>query len=248
MNFKIDIYQLQELGIHGSEKLYYGSLIGHTNKDFQFLIDLFHKGGKETLCIEGLAIVSFKLEEIFIIELTGLLVDGEYLKNIALNSKELLITNNTLEEPTIQENDDSDFIIVGDDSTSEIFSINDFKVLKNDEIIIIESQNIFEWGASGFFENYVINVLSNLTSNLIEKLISVGIPQDSISKFRLPNKIKNKIAKEYNVKPNSLFLESYHKENLTENITFRNVYLKIHIHLENGELVSLDAENLNKYL
>lgn len=248
MNFKIDIYQLQELGIHGSEKYYYGSLSGETNKDFQYLIDLFHKGGQETLCIEGLGIVSYKLEELTIIELTGFLVDGEYLKNIAIDSKELQITNNSLHEPTIEKEDDSDFIIVGDDETFEIISNSDFEFLNDTEIVLIESQNIVEWGASGFFENYVINVLSNLTSSVIEKLISIGIPENSITKFSLPNKIKNKIAKEYNVKPNSLFLESYQKDNSTEYITYRNIYLKIHIVIENGELISLNAENLNKYL
>ncbi|WP_294214556.1 hypothetical protein [uncultured Chryseobacterium sp.] len=247
MNFKIDIYQLQELGIHESEKFYFGSLTGQTNKDFQYLINLFHYG-KKTLCIEGLSIVSFKIDELTIIELTGFLVDGEYLKNIAVNSKELKITNQKLDEPTIQKEDNSDFIIIGDDQTYEIFSNNDFEFLKEKEIVLIESQNIAEWGASGFFENYIINVLSNFTSSIIEKLISIGIPENSISKFKLPNKVKNVIAKEYNVKQNSLFLESYQKDNSTEYITYRNIYLKVHIVLDNGELISLDAEDLNKYL
>lgn len=248
MNFKIDIYQLRHLGDHGSEIFYYGCLTGHTKKDFQYLIDLFHNGGKDTICIEGLGIRSFKLEEVMIIELTGYLVDGEYLKNLALNSAELQITNSYLEEPKFYADDDSDFIIIGDDLTSEKFSNINFDFLNRKDVILIEGQNIFEWGSSGFFEDYIVNVLSNVTSSLMDKLISIGMPTNSISKFRLPNKVKNRIAKEYNIKPNSLFLEEYKKEGSLEFISFRNIYLKINIILENDELISLQAENLNNYL
>lgn len=248
MKFKIDIYQLKELGNHGSEKIYVGSLTGYTTKDLQYLIDIFHKGGKETICIEGLSIRSFKITDLALLELTGFLVDGEFLKNIALKSKELQITNDDIQEPIIERNNESDFLIVGDDLSEEVVTNNDFSFLQENEIVLIESQNIVEWGASGFFENYIINVLSNLTSSVIEKLVSIGIPKSSISKFSLPNNVKKKIAKEYNIDSNSLFLESYHKENSTEYITFRNFYLKVNIVLENGELISLNTENLNKYL
>lgn len=240
MNFKIDIYQLKELADHGSEIFYFGSLTGKTNKDVQHLINLFH--------FEGLRIISYNLNDLIIIELTGFLIDGDHLKNIARSSEELQIINKDIKEIIIQKEDNSDFVIIENNQTYETFSEYNLEFLKENETVLIESQNIVEWGASGFFETYIVNVISNLTSTLIENLLSKGISKDSISRFNLPNNIKRKIAKEYNIKPNSLFLESFRKENSSEFITYRNTYFKVNLVIENSELVSLNVEHLNKYI
>jgi hypothetical protein len=245
MNIKIDIFQLTELGNHSSDNFYFGSLIGQTNKKFEDLIRIFHR---ENFCTEGLKINAYNLNDLAIIELTGFLVDGEYLKNIVLNSKDIEITNDNLGEIDIQNIEDSEFIILNDEATNITFPEINSDLYNDDNLILVKNISIVEWGASSYLENFIINIISNFTSTFIEKFLKKGITLDAITKFKLPTKIKTKIANEYNIKPNSLFLESYHKVNSTEYISFRSLYFKVEIVLEKGELLSLKTESLNKYL
>lgn len=245
MNFKIDIFQLYELGNYDSKTFYYGSLTGTTNKGFSDLISVFHRSN---FCIEGLRINAYNLKELVIIELTGFLVDGEYLKNIILNSNDLLIENNNIDEILIKKNEDSDYIIFSDEISDIDFSEIKLEMFNDSNLVFIENVSIVEWGASSYIENFILNIVSNLTSSFIEKILKKGLISDSISRFKLPTKIKNKIANEYNINPNTLFLESYYKDNNSEFITFRNLYFKIEIILENGELKSLKRNELNKYI
>lgn len=249
MQFKIDIYNLRTLGDHSSEKSYYGSIIGETAKNEQWLIDFFHYGGRTTRCIEGLAITSYSLDEYIIVELTGFLVDGEFLRGLIVGSKELKLTRKFFSDVNITEGDeDLEYLIIGDDTTPEDWTREDFTFIESYDTQLIKSQHIVEWGASGFFEVYILGIISGLSTTIIEKLIAKGLPSDSIKKFKLPSHIKKQLAKEYNVPIKSLFLENYYKEDDVEYLTFRSLNVRIHLKLKYNDLISLNTEILDRLL
>ena len=112
----------------------------------------------------------------------------------------------------------------------------------------MKSEYLYEWGATGFWGNYLIGVASSLSVLIIDKLVSFGFPVDSIKRFKLPSKIRKSLASEYNINPDSLFLESYSKEEEIIKVSFRNIAYRFHLTIKEGELVDLITEKLDKFI
>lgn len=53
MQFKIDISIFVRYVTHSSENSYYGSIIGETAKNEQWLIDFFHYGEEQLAALKG---------------------------------------------------------------------------------------------------------------------------------------------------------------------------------------------------
>jgi hypothetical protein len=59
-------------------------------------------------------------------------------------------------------------------------------------------------------------------------------------------KIRKSLASEYNINPDSLFLESYRKEEEIIKVSYRNIAYRFHLTIKEGELIELVTEKLDK--
>jgi hypothetical protein len=97
--------------------------------------------------------------------------------------------------------------------------------------------------------NYLIGFASSLSVLIIDKLTSNGLSIGSIKRFKLSEGIRNYLAIEYNIHPDSLFLEKHSKdESGIEKVSFRNIAYRFHLTIKDNELIDLKTESLNKYI
>lgn len=243
--FKIDIYTLTESGTHSSDQIYFGSIVFETENTTSWVFDfLRHAGGQ--MAIEGIEIKTYEFEEYTLISLTDFLRAGDFYKNLIYGSKDLNVTNNLFPDKEFTVDNEPEYLIIGDDAVAEQYKESDFEFLKDYKQTVVKSEYLYEWGATGFWENYLIGVASSLSVLIIDKLISVGFPVDSIKRFKLPSKIRKSLASEYNINPDSLFLESYRKEEEIIKVSYRNIAYRFHLTIKEGELIELVTEKLDK--
>lgn len=241
--YKIDIYTLIESGIYSSDKIYFGSIVFETDNTASWVFNFLHQ---ET--IEGIEMKTYKFEEYTLICLTDFFRDGDFLKNLIYGSKDLNVTNKLFPDEQFTVDNAPEYLIIGigDDVVAEQYTESDFDFLKDYKQRVVKSEYLYEWGATGFWESYLIGVTSSLTVLIVDKLISFGFPVDSIERFKLPSKIRESLASEYNINPNSLFLECYRKEEEIIRVSFRNLTYRFHLTIKEGELVELVTEKLDK--
>lgn len=248
MIFKIDIFTLTEKASHSSDKVYFGSIVFRTGKDLKSVFDFLHYGGG-LMAIEGIEIITFDFEHYSIIQLTDFLRGGDFYKNLIYNNSDFQISNSEIKDKFLTTDSDYDYLIIGDDSVAEMFSESDVAFLKDYEGTIIKSDYLYEWGSTAYWEKYFASIASGLTLKIIDKLTSIGFPESSIQSFKLPQKIKEALANEYKITVDSLFLESYDKdENGKISTIFRNTTYRFYITMNKDEMVDLKTENLNKYV
>jgi len=249
MNCKIDITTRKVKASHSGENNYFGSIVFETDKDIKWILDFLHHAGGG-IAIEGIEIISYDIKDYSIIELNDFVRDGNYFKKIIYNCSDFRITNSHIDDVIFLIDDDNDYLIISDIAAVEIFHSSDKSSNLDDfTCVSLRSESLFEWGASGFLENYIASIASGLTLMLIDKLISVGISIDNIKVFKLPTKIKKILRYEYKINPDSLFLESYHKDkDGTISTVFRNISHRFYLKVVDNELVDIEALKLNKYL
>lgn len=246
MKCKIDIYESSERYSHDAKMLYYGSLQIETNRDYKYLLDYLHHAGKRFV-VEGILINTYQHPDIMLIELTDFIRPGNMYENIILSCPEFSVLHDYFEERSISIGDE--YIIIGNDlSAEEIAFIDSTKVENVTGSIVIKSDQLFEWGASAFFERYITSIASSLTVKLLEKLVGLNIPKESISTFKASQKLKNVIGREYGINPSTLILASYTKEGDTETIELRNIETKFNVKMKDKEIIELQMDKLNNYL
>lgn len=243
--YKIDIYTLAESGDRSSDQIYFGSIVFETENTPSWVFDFLHHAGGQ-MAIEGMEIKTYEFEEYTLISLTDFLRDGDFFKNLIYSSKNLNVTNNLFFDKQFTVDNESEYLIIEDDAVAESCTESDFNFLKDYKQTVVKSEHLYEWGATGFWENYLIGVASSLSVVIIDKLISFGFLVDSIKRFKLPSKIRKSIASEYDINPDSLFLESYRKEEEIIKVSFRNIAYRFHLTIKEGELIELVAEELDK--
>lgn len=245
--YKIDIYTLSESANHSSDHLYYGSIVFETENNPNQVFDFLHHAGGQ-MAIEGIEIKTYEFEEYTLISLTDFFREGDFFKNLIYSSQELRVTNQIFTDRQFTIDNEPEYFIIGDDAVAELYTDSDFDFLKDYNQTVVKSEYLYEWGATGFWENYLIGVASSLSVLIIDKLVSFGFPVDSIKRFKLPSKIRKHLANEYNINPDSLFLESYSKDEAIVKATFRNIAYRFHLTIKEGELVELIAERLDKLI
>lgn len=243
--YKIDIYTLTESGNHSSNQNYFGSVVFETDNKASWVFDFLHHAGGQ-IVIEGIEIKTYEFEDYTLISLTDFFRDGDFYKNLIYGSKGLNITNNLFPDKQFTVDNEPEYLIIGDDAVAEQFTESDFDFLKDYKQTVVKSEYLYECGATGFWENYLIGVASSLSVLIVDKLVSFGFPVDSIKRFKLPSKIRKSLASEYNINPDSLFLESYRKEEEIIRVSFRNVVYRFHLTIKEGELVDIITEKLDK--
>jgi len=245
--FKIDIYTLTESASHSSDHIYFGSIVFETEMKSSWVFDFLHHAGGQ-MAIEGIEIKTYNFEDYSLITVTDFFRDGDFFKNLIYNSQDLNITNKPFLDKQFTTDNEPEYLIIGDDTVAELYTENDFDFLKEYKQTVVKSEYLYEWGATGFWENYFIGVASSLSVLIIDKLVSIGFPIDSIKRFKLPSKIRKFLANEYNIHPDSLFLESYSKEEEIIKASFRNMTYRFHLTIKDGELVEIKTEKLDKYI
>lgn len=246
--FKLDIYTSIEKSSYNTTKEYYGSFIFETEKDTEWVFNFLQLGGGQ-LINEGTEIEVYHLRNYTLIQITDFFREGSFYKNLIYGTEELVVTNIPfLDNEILSENETVYFLIEGDNLDDvEIDKIT--SLLQNDKHNSIKLTYSYEWGLSAFWENYIIGVLSSVSVTILDKLTSFGISKDKIKSFKLSADIKKKLAKEYNMNPDSLFLESYNKdEDGKIHITYRNISFKVHLQLKKGEVINLKTESLTRYI
>ena len=248
MKYKVDIYALTEKASYSSDKIYFGSIIFETDKEAKWVFDFLHHAGGQ-MAIEGIEIITYNFDDYSLIQITDFFRDGDFYKDLIYNCKDFQVTNRPFIDKSFTSDNEPEYLIIGDDSVAEMFTEDDLVFLKDYQQTVVKSEYLYEWGATGFWENYLVGVASSLSVVIIDKLVSIGFPIDSIKKFKLPTKIRKSLASEYNISPDSLYLESYTKnEDGIITASFRNIAYRFHLTIKNGELVELKTENLNKYI
>ncbi|MFC6999897.1 hypothetical protein [Rufibacter roseus] len=246
--FKIDIYTLTEKASHSSDKIYFGSIVFETEMERSWVLDFLHHAGRQ-MAIEGIQIITYNFENYTIIELIDFFREGDYFKELIYQSQDLLVTNEQLIDNLFTTDHEPDYLIIGDDAVAGHYSEKDLDFLHDYQQTVIKSEYLYEWGATGFWDNYLIGIASSMSVLIIDKLVSLGFPKSSIQRFKLPTQIRKKIANEYNILPESLFLESYNKNKTgVEVVCFRNINYRFLITIKNGELANLTTEKLIKYV
>ncbi len=245
--YKIDIYTLTESGNHSSNNIYYGSIVFETKSDASWVFDFLHHAGGQ-MAIEGIEIKTYEFEEYTLISLTDFFRDGDFFKNLIYSSKDLKVTNRLFPDKQFTADNEPEYLIIGDAAVAELYAESEFDFLKDYKQTVVKSEYLYEWGATGFWGNYLIGVASSLSVLIIDKLVSFGFPVDSIKRFKLPSKIRKSLASEYNINPDSLFLESYSKEEEIIKVSFRNIAYRFHLTIKEGELVDLITEKLDKFI
>lgn len=241
--YKIDIYTLTESGNHSSDKIYYGSIVFESESKQRRVLDFLHHAGGQ-MAIEGIEIKTYEFEDYTIISLTDFFREGEFFKNLIYNNLELQVTNKLFPDKQFTVDNEPEYLIIGDDAVAESYTETDFDFLKDYKQTVVKSEYLYEWGATGFWENYLIGVASSLSVLIIDKLVSFGFPVDSIKRFKLPSKIRKSLASEYNINADSLFLESYSKKEEIIKASFRNIAFRFHLTIKKGEIIKLITEKL----
>jgi len=249
LKIKVDIYKVQEIGKYSSKREYYGSIIFETKKEINWVLDYLHHANG-TMSIEGIEIKSFILRSYALIQITDFCRDGEFFRNLIYENKHLLISNIPFpENEFIVDDDDIEYLIIDGENNTELLTEENFSFLHDYEHNSIKSEYIFKLGASGLWENYLIGIASSFTVEIITKLISLGFSSNNIKKHKLPSKIKNLIAKEYNIYTDSLFLESLKTDDFgISSLSFRGLEFRFQLKVNNDQIISLETEKLNKYL
>ncbi|HNV80705.1 MAG: hypothetical protein WBI34_11955 [Tenuifilaceae bacterium] len=191
--YKIDIYTLTESGNHLSDQIYFGSIVFETNNTTSWVFDFLHHAGGQ-MAIEGIEIKTYEFEEYTLISLTDFFRDGDFYIDLIYGSKNLNVTNNLFLDKQFSVDNEPEYLIIGGDAVAEQYTESDFDFLKEYKQTVIKSEYLYEWGATGFWENYIIGVASSLSVLIIDKLVSFGFPIDSIKRFKLPSKIREYLA------------------------------------------------------
>jgi len=245
--FKIDIYNLEENFSHSSSRIYFGSILFESSWNNKSVNDfLLHAGGE--MINEGIEMLTFNFPDYTVIQLTDFGREGNFYQELIYSNKNFQIKNELFSDNQFTINDDDEYLIIGDDTTDELLSEDDLKFFKDYQGNLIKTEYHYEWGASGFWENYIIGIASSLTVEVISRLVSIGFPKKSIRKFKLPSKIKNFLSEEYQIDPKSLFMESYSNKDGIIEANFRNVKFRFELRIKDGELVDLKTEKLDKLI
>lgn len=196
MNYKIDIFTLKEKFLHSSEEEYFGSILFESNQKSEEISDFIHHAGGK-MAIEGIEIISYNFNNYTIIKLTDYFRDGDFFCGLIKNNYKYKITNETITDNLFKDN--SDFLLVRGESASEIIIEDVLSYIDDNSGSVVKSDYLFEWGATGIFENYLIGIASSLTVLVIDKLMSIGLRKDDIKIFKIPDIVKSALAKEYNI-------------------------------------------------
>lgn len=206
--FKIDIYNhLRDNNFKTIEFIHTFSGTYKTTETVEEIVDLLHVE-------EGIAIDMIKPQgETPLIRLE--LLDGQDVEEIIerLNKKNVLISEDKDDFEHFSEINkilSIEEISLGKTESNELFSFlnsefpNDFKT-------ITKTINIYEWGASGYFVNFIVNLAAGLSQTGLEKIYQFlknkGYQYTEIRQFDIII-IKNFISKNYGVNPNFLKLSS----------------------------------------
>ena len=246
--FKIDIYATKKNIIYIKKIQYYGSFVFETDKDTEWAFNFLQLGGGQ-LIKEGTEIKVYNLDNYTLIQITDFFREGDFYKDLIYGTDELLVTNISFIDNEISSENETVYFLIEGDNLDDVEIDKITSLLQNDKHNSIKLTYSYERGLSAFWENYIIGVLSSVSVTILDKLISFGISKDKIKSFKLSADIKKKLAKEYNMNPDSLFLESYNKEEDGKiHITYRKISFKVHLQLKNGELLQLKTESLTKYI
>ena len=258
MKYKLDISIAEEKGSHASKVYYFGSIIFNTSIESDLVIEyIIHGGGKFSR--DGFSIKSYIFEEYTIIEIEDYFQEGAFYKDLIYSNKKFDITNSVFEDSSLQK-DKVEFLIFGEeydiefeDNHKDLYDVfNQYKTGSS----LIKLESIFEWGASGFSESFIASILADLSTSIIKKLVSLGYSKKEIIKFRISDKIKNLLNKEYHIRTESLVLISYTEEKGLIKAELRNLMFKYilvfkirnFVIFKRKKLINLKSESLNNFI
>jgi len=240
--YKLDIYTVKR-----QEQTYHGSIVFGSDKQIKEIFDYLRFGGGN-LALEGLAISYYTLKEYTIIQITDFGRGGAFYADLIKGNINIHILL-----PFSEENNGNimveEYILVENSYNEGVLTQKDIEELRENNIYIVESGHWYNWGASSFLENFSINIISNFATDLIKKLIPKRNNENDIKTFKFTTKIKEELANIYNIRLETLFLESYSKNDTSEEfIIFRNLTHRFSLKVINQEIVDLKAEKLENYI
>lgn len=127
-------------------------------------------------------------------------------------------------------------IELGEDDSKELLAFLNSE-FSNDLKTITKKISIYEWGASGYFVDFIINLAAGFSQSGLEKIFQFfrnkGYEYAEIKQFDI-SRIKDFISKNYEVNPNSLKLTSTrtYEDNQTR-FTFSTRYADYYVKIDN---------------
>lgn len=246
--YKIDIFAKNNSNLNADDVSYFGSILIETELSRCSVVKFLQNHGGD-ISAEGIEIKTFELDDYTLMTITDFVRDGYVYTDLIYRNQDYQTFKQPLQEKTTALLEDFEYLIIKLESLEVVNGAGKAVILlENNAQKVIRYHYQYEWGCSAFFENLLVNVTANLTSSIIEKLYNLGLKADNVERYVLPIKIKKSLASLYKINPDTLFLESYIKDQEIIKVNFRNVSYHFSLQITDGELVALRAEKLDKLI